>query len=57
MGSSSLSPYHPRVRILDSRMVHIDRQQKCCILHDGQGLGWVQQRGKLGPAMELMTGG
>ena len=24
-----------RVRILDSRMVHIDRQQKCCILHDG----------------------
>jgi len=24
-----------RVRILDSRMVQIDRQQKCCILHDG----------------------
>eukprot|EP00931_Biecheleriopsis_adriatica_P091341 TRINITY_DN65224_c0_g1_i1.p1 TRINITY_DN65224_c0_g1~~TRINITY_DN65224_c0_g1_i1.p1 ORF type:complete len:1519 (+),score=374.86 TRINITY_DN65224_c0_g1_i1:69-4625(+) len=23
-----------RVRILDSRMVQIDRQQKCCILHD-----------------------
>ena len=43
----------PRVRILDSRMVHIDRQQKCCILHDGQDLGWVQ-RGKLGPAMEVM---
>ena len=44
MGSSSLStPYRPRVRILDSRMVHIDRQQKCCILHDGQDLGWVQR--------------
>lgn len=27
-----------RVRILDSRMVHIDRQQKCCILHDGSML-------------------
>jgi hypothetical protein len=24
-----------RVRILDSRMVQIDRQQRCCILHDG----------------------
>merc|ERR1711971_1264900 len=27
-----------RVRILDSRMVQIDRQQKCCILHDGSML-------------------
>ncbi|CAJ1408184.1 unnamed protein product [Effrenium voratum] len=27
-----------KVRILDSRMVHIDRQQKCCILHDGSML-------------------
>mmetsp|Transcript_104630 Transcript_104630/g.197075 ORF Transcript_104630/g.197075 Transcript_104630/m.197075 type:complete len:1537 (-) Transcript_104630:70-4680(-) len=24
-----------RVRILDSRMVQIDRQQRCCVLHDG----------------------
>lgn len=27
-----------RVRILDSRMVQIDRQQKCCALHDGSML-------------------
>jgi len=27
-----------RVRILDSRMVHIDRHQRCCILHDGSML-------------------
>lgn len=27
-----------RVRILDSRMVQIDRQQRCCILHDGSML-------------------
>jgi len=27
-----------RVRILDSRMVQIDRQQKCCVLHDGSML-------------------
>jgi len=27
-----------RVRILDSRMVQIDREQKCCILHDGSML-------------------
>merc|ERR1740138_638095 len=27
-----------RVRILDSRMVQIDREQRCCILHDGSML-------------------
>jgi len=27
-----------RVRMLDSRMVQIDRQQRCCILHDGSML-------------------
>lgn len=27
-----------RVRILDSRMVQIDRQQRCCVLHDGSML-------------------
>merc|ERR1719310_2119692 len=27
-----------RVRILDSRMVQIDRAQRCCILHDGSML-------------------
>lgn len=27
-----------RVRILDSRMCQIDRQQRCCILHDGSVL-------------------